>query len=70
MINNLMWIVTVSSLVGIILNILKKKVCFVIWLITNTLWCIYDLYIANYPQAILFLIYIFLAIWGIYKWRK
>jgi nicotinamide riboside transporter PnuC len=65
-----MWIVTVSSLVGTVLNILKNKWCFVIWLLTNTLWCIYDFYISNYPQAILFLIYVGLAIWGIYKWRE
>jgi nicotinamide riboside transporter PnuC len=65
-----MWIVTGLSILGTILNIKKKQICFVIWLITNLLWCAYDISIKNYAQAGLFLVYVGLAIWGIVEWRK
>lgn len=70
MIANLMWLVTAASLIGTILNIKKKQICFVIWLFTNSLWCVYDFSIGAYAQAALFSIYVALAIWGIIEWRK
>ncbi len=42
MLSNLMWIVTAASLVGVVMNIKKLRVCFFIWLFTNSLWCAYD----------------------------
>lgn len=69
MLANLMWLVTGASIIGTVLNIKKKQVCFVIWLITNSLWCGYDYYIGNYAQSALFLVYVGLAIWGIVSWR-
>ena len=65
----LMWLVTGASLTGTILNIKKKRICFIIWLITNSIWCIYDFKIGAYPQSALFFIYVILAIWGIIEWR-
>jgi nicotinamide riboside transporter PnuC len=70
MIADLMWVVTGMSVISTVLNIYKKQVCFIIWLITNSLWCVYDFSIQNYAQAGLFLVYVGLAIWGIWKWRK
>jgi len=69
-INQLMWIVTLTSIIGVILNIKKRKECFIIWGVTNSLWCIYDLSIKAYAQSFLFFIYVLLAIWGIWEWRK
>ena len=65
-----MWIVTGLSIVGTILNIKRLKCCFIVWLATNFIWCIYDYYIGNFPQAVLFAVYVVLAIWGIYEWYK
>ena len=70
MIANLMWIVTFASIVGTVLNIRKMRACFVIWLVTNSLWMVYDIWIHNYPQAALFAVYVALAVWGIYSWRR
>ena len=53
-----------------ILNIKRLKCCFIVWLATNFIWCIYDYYIGNFPQAVLFAVYVVLAIWGIYEWYK
>ena len=69
MIANLMWVVTVASIIGTVLNIRKCGVCFWIWLVTNSAWTIYDCYIANWAQAGLSLVYVGLAIWGIYAWK-
>jgi len=65
-----MWVVTFFSLLGTILNIKKKKICFWIWLFTNVTWCVYDYMIGAYAQSCLFLIYTGLAIWGIIEWQK
>jgi hypothetical protein len=62
-----MWIVTVFSLVGVILNIYKKQGCFIVWAFTNATWCIYDFYIGAKEQAVLFAVYFLLSIWGIIK---
>jgi nicotinamide riboside transporter PnuC len=70
MIANLMWIVTGASIIGTVLNIKKKQVCFIIWLCTNSLWCAYDFYVGSYAQSALFFVYVCLAVWGIWEWKK
>ena len=66
----MMWPITVLSLVGVVLNIYKRKECFVVWAITNAAWCIYDLSIGAYAQSVLFAVYFLLALWGLTKWHK
>jgi nicotinamide riboside transporter PnuC len=68
--SNLMWVVTGVSLFATILNIKKQRICFVIWLFTNSLWCIYDFSIGAYAQSVLFFAYVCLAIWGILEWKQ
>ena len=70
MINTLMWIVTAASLVGVVANIKKKTWCFGIWFFTNSIWMIYDYTLGAFAQSALFAVYVMLAIWGIYEWRK
>jgi nicotinamide riboside transporter PnuC len=65
-----MWAITGLSIIGTVLNIKKKNICFVIWLFTNLAWCIYNLVKNDYPQAFLFAVYTGLAIWGIIAWRS
>jgi len=65
-----MWVITVLSLIGVVLNIKKRKECFLIWLFTNTVWMIYDFRIGAVEQGFLFMIYTGLAIWGIFEWYK
>lgn len=63
-----MWIITLLSITGVILNIRKHAACFVIWGITNTAWFVYDLRIGAYPQAAVFAVYLALSIYGLFKW--
>jgi len=64
------WGLTLFSIIGVILNIKKKKSCFYIWAGTNFAWMVVDYVSGLYAQAFLFLIYFGLAIWGIIAWRR
>ena len=59
-----------TSLFATYLNIKKKNVCFKIWLVTNSCWMVYDFVIGAIWQAVLFAVYVGLAIYGIWEWRK
>jgi nicotinamide riboside transporter PnuC len=64
------WLLTILSITGVILNTYKNKWCFVIWLITNISWSLYNLYHKMYSQSFLFFVYFMLAIYGLIKWSK
>lgn len=64
-----MWVFVGLSLVGNILVIKKNWLGYVLWLITNSAWILYNIYLQVYSQAVLFTIYNILALYGIYIWR-
>jgi len=66
------WTISVSilSLIGVVANVYKKKWCFILWIVTNAFWCVWDFKEGILSQAILFFVYWLLAIWGLYKWAK
>jgi len=64
------WILTILSIIGVILNIKKKRICFYIWAVTNASWAIIDFSKGIPAQGCLFIIYFVLAIWGIIEWKK
>ena len=63
------WLVTAFSLLGIVLNIRKNRLCFVVWFTTNTAWCVIDLHHGVYAQAALMATYAALSVWGLWSWR-
>jgi hypothetical protein len=63
------WLLTILSIIGVVLNIYKKRSCFIIWSFTNGLWAIVDFYYEIYAQAALFTVYFCLAIYGLIKWK-
>ena len=67
---NSSWIVSGLALIGVVLNIRKEKSCFLIWIFTNSYFCIYDASIGAFAQAALFGIYFLLSVWGIYEWKR
>jgi nicotinamide riboside transporter PnuC len=66
----LTWILAALSLVGVVLNIHKRRECFYIWAMTNAAWAIYNFWIGVPAQGTLFSVYWVLAIWGIVKWKN
>jgi hypothetical protein len=61
--------ITIISLIGVVLNILKRREAFWIWMCTNGIWAVYDYRIGAWEQGVLFTAYFLLAIWGAWKWR-
>jgi len=69
-IDSVMWLFVILSLWGNIQIIAKKPTGFLIWIITNISWVLYDLYKGIYSQAALFSIYTFFAAWGYIEWKS
>jgi len=63
------WLLTILSLIGVVLNIHKRKECFLLWGVTNFCWAWHNFSIGEMAQGTLFSCYFLLAIWGIWKWR-
>jgi len=64
------WLLTAFSILGVVLNIQKRRCCFWIWAGTNGSWAVVDYWHGIYAQAALFTIYFGLAIYGLYSWNK
>jgi len=64
------YLITAASIIGTIANIYKKRWCFMIWLFTNSAWCVIDTMHGLYAQSMLFVVYTILAVWGLIQWRK
>jgi len=63
-------IVTAVALVGLIFNIRRRRVCFVLWLLSNGYWCYYNFAAGEYAQAVLFAVFFVVSIIGFFAWRK
>lgn len=66
---DLMWLVTMLSLSGNVLNIKKKRSGFVVWVIANALWLAYDIYTGLYSRAMLDIVQTVFCVWGIIEWK-
>lgn len=63
------WLLTILSLVGVVLNIRRRRECFFVWAGTNASWAVVDYNAGLYAQAALFAVYFTTALWGIWEWR-
>lgn len=64
------WVFFVLTIVGVILNIKKNKLCFVVWAFTNFAWMVVDYKAGIYAQAAKYAVMFVLALWGLYEWRR
>ena len=64
------WILAALSLVGVVLNIHKRRAGFAVWMGTNAAWAVIDWQSGLYAQSALFVVYFVLAVWGWVRWRK
>lgn len=58
------------TLIGTVLNMHKKATGFIFWMIASGAWCIFDLYVENYPRALLDGVFVITAFIGWRKWIK
>ena len=60
----------VLSVLGNIFIIYKKWYGFLVWIMANIIWISFNLFYNHYLQALLYMFYTTMCIWGIYQWRK
>jgi len=69
--SDLGWIFSGMGILGAILNIKKKRMCFLIWCVGNIGWLILGILIPEMrSQILLWITFIVLNIWGYCKWEK
>ena len=64
------WCNTIVAIVGTYLNAKQKRAGFIIWMITNAIFVVFNISIKSYPVATLFGVYFFLALFGWINWGK
>jgi nicotinamide riboside transporter PnuC len=64
------WIITLISLIGAIFNAKGSIWGFYIWIPANIGWVIYDFSIGQPAQAVLFIAYTIITVYGTWTWRK
>jgi len=63
-------VVTVLAVIGVVLNNRKMSICFIFWLVSNSLSSLIHLNCGVYSLALRDIIFFVLAIEGLLKWRK
>jgi len=63
------WLVALVTLTGAILNVYRKRYCFVLWMFTNIYWLIHNYLIMEYAQSALAIVFLSLSIFGWIKWK-
>ena len=63
------WVTACISLTGAFLNARQKWYSFVVWMIANVSWIVYDVFNGCYAQAALFCAYLAMNIYGLYCWK-
>lgn len=64
------WSVTALCLAGTVLNVKKRRECFFLWIVGNIAWLAFDAWSGLYSRAVLDLVQLILAIWGVVEWKK
>ncbi len=64
------WVFTAISLAGTALNVRKNILCFYLWAIGNIAWLVFDIVSGLYSRAVLDIVHLAFAIWGIFAWRE
>ena len=64
------WIATSLSIIGAILNAKKSIHGYWVWIISNLLWMVLALIRQDIAQAVLWIVYVVISIYGIYCWAK
>lgn len=64
------WLITAVCLIGTVLNVKKNVLCFYLWAVGNVAWLVYDLLTGLYSRAMLDLIQLGFALWGIWEWSR
>jgi hypothetical protein len=64
------WLAAFAALIGTAANANGKRWGFIIWLFANAFWRPHNWLPGQYPQALQYLAYFFLALWGWIQWSE
>lgn len=64
------YFVMAITLVGTFANAFKKRWSFLIWIATNFFWVVYNYYLHEYQQCVIYSVNLITSIIGWYKWGK
>ena len=64
------WVFMAISLAGTALNVRKNVLCFYLWSVGNLAWLGFDVASGLYSRAVLDIVHLAFAIWGIFAWRN
>ncbi|NGX28480.1 MAG: hypothetical protein K940chlam1_00661 [Candidatus Anoxychlamydiales bacterium] len=64
------WFNTIVAIMGTILNAKQVRFGFIVWMITNAVFVVFNIYMKIYPMAALFSVYFGLALYGWISWGK
>ncbi len=64
------WFITFVSLAGTVLNVRKNILCFYLWSVGNLAWLGFDIASGLFSRAVLDIVHLTFAIWGIFAWRE
>lgn len=77
MIDFISWVVMALAVIGAVANVKKLKWCFVLWIITNLYWAVFNFVqgfvmgsMAHYAQMAQYLVFLGLAVYGLITWIK
>ena len=62
------WLIALASLIGVVMNIHKMRICFAVWFVSNTAWAVVDFAHELPAQGALQAGYAGLSVWGWCKW--
>jgi nicotinamide riboside transporter PnuC len=63
-------ILAILSITGAILNVLKVKWGFILWIVSNIGWVVVDWYTKFYEQIPVWIVYTIISGWGFWSWSK
>ena len=62
------WIAFTLAIVGAILNIRKNRACFLLWIVTNFYWMIYNAHAGEIAESATFFVFFVVSFVGFVKW--
>lgn len=66
----LWWAVTAVCFAGTLLNIKKRRVCFILWGVGNVIWFVLDMHTGLYSRAALDTMQLATCVFGYKTWTK
>lgn len=64
------WFGSFMALIGTLLNTWKQQECFIFWLVSNSIMVFQSYSTESWNMVLLFMVYLGLAVYGLYHWRK